>query len=117
MIPCGAQALFLVEVLADGAANHFALNGESIHVAVGFIQPEKVLTTGHAQFDEFVAFFDADFADVAVPVDRTFGDLFEIVAIVDNNLLADGSQLTFSTSSSTLALIVPRWLGVDTRRT
>ena len=66
LIPLRTQALFLVEVLADGAANHFALDGESIHVAVGFAQPEKVLTAGYAQLDEFVVLFDADFANATV---------------------------------------------------
>lgn len=79
-----AQALLFVEVLADGAANHLALDSESIYIAVGFSQPEKVLATGYAQLDEFVAPFDANLANAAVVVDRTSGGLFEIVAILDH---------------------------------
>ena len=50
-MPCGRRRFFLIEVLPDGAADHFALHGELIHVAPGFSDLQVVLAAGHAQFD------------------------------------------------------------------
>ena len=92
--PLGAQAFLLVEMLPNGPANHFPLNGESIHIAPGFSLLEVLLDAGHAEFDELAPLFDADLPNVAVTVDGAASCLFEVVAILDNLYLApDASSL------------------------
>ena len=82
--PLGAQALLLVEMLPDGPADHLALDGEGVHVAPGFSQPEVALPAGYAELDELVPFFGADFADAAITVDAAARRLFEILAVLDD---------------------------------
>ena len=41
-----AQALLLVQVLLDGAADHLALHGQRIHVAVGLAGLQVLLAAG-----------------------------------------------------------------------
>lgn len=86
--PLGAQASLLIEVLPDGPADQLVLNGAGVDVAVGFAQAEVVLAAGSAEFDELVALLDPDLTDTEVAVDGAAGGLFEIVAILDDPLLA-----------------------------
>ena len=92
MIPCGCRRFSLVEMLLNGPADHFALNGEIIHIAPGFSQSEVVLTTRYAQLNELAPFCDTDFANLAISVDGATGGLFEIVTIIDNFYLASHSS-------------------------
>ena len=83
-----AQALLLVQVLLDGAADHLALHGQRVHVAVGLAGPQVVLAAGKAQLHELVALRDADLADAAVAIDRPPGGLLQVVAVLHGDLLA-----------------------------
>ena len=47
-----------------------------------------MLATGAAEFDELVAPFDSDLTDTEVAVEGAAGGLFEVVAILDDPLLA-----------------------------
>ena len=69
-------------MLLDRAADHLALHGERVHVALGLAGPEELLAAGHAQFHELVALRDADLADAAVGVDGAAGGLLQVVAVL-----------------------------------
>ena len=90
-----AQALLLVQVLPDGPADHFALNGAGIHVAPGFSQAEVVLAAGYAEFNKLVTPRDANLADAAVTVDSASRCLFEVVAVLNVLYLASDSTGRF----------------------
>ena len=93
--PLRAQALLLVAMLADGAADHFALHGQRFHVAVCFAFPQEPFVAGHAKFDELVARLDPNLADAARAIHRALRHRFEIVAVLDRHRLAPHAALRF----------------------
>ena len=80
--PLRAQPFFLVQVLADGTADHLALHGQGVHVPPGLAGLEKHFTAGYPQFNELVPFFDPDFTDATIRIQSALGGLFQIVAIL-----------------------------------
>ena len=87
-----AQAFLLIKMLADGSADHLAPDGVGIHVTRDFSQPEVLFAARHSELDEFVASFDADFADAMVAIDGAAGHVFEIVAVLDIDFPAPDSS-------------------------
>ena len=79
-------------MLPNGPANHLPLDGEGVHVAPGFSQPEVSLPARHAELDELVVPFDPDLANAAITVGSPSGGLFEIVAVLDIDLPASDSS-------------------------
>ena len=64
----GAKALFLVQVLLDRAADHFALNRQRFHAAMDLTNAQVLLATWVAQLNELLAFGCVDFANAKAAV-------------------------------------------------
>ena len=75
------EACFFVEVLADGAADHFALYCKRLHIAPCLARLQVLFAAGDTQLQELVAFLHSDFPDAAVCIYFAPGSLFQIVAV------------------------------------
>ena len=81
------QTQLLVEMLLDGAANHLALNGKSIHISIRLARFQELLATGKAQLHKLPALFNTDFSNRTIGIDRPTGNHFEVITILDGALL------------------------------
>src|SRR5690554_7675544 len=80
--PERAQALLLVQMFLDGAADHLALNGQRINVTPRLARAQVLLSAGYPKLQELIPFGNADLADATVAVDGTAGPLLQVVAVV-----------------------------------
>ena len=79
---------FLHQMLVNGAADHQALQRVCVHIAHGLTGLEKCLAARQFHFEKLVVAPGADFADPAIGVNGAPGQLFQIIAILDDGLLA-----------------------------
>ena len=84
----GPQQCFFLQMLADGAANHLALHGQRIDVAVRLPQRQKGFAIGKAQLQKLAALGGVDLAHPKVAVNGALGGLLQIVPIAHGDFLA-----------------------------
>ena len=72
-MPCGREALFLVQVLVDRAADHLALKRVRIHIAHRLAGLQKCSLPGSFTSRSSLSLRGADFADPAIGVDGALG--------------------------------------------
>src|SRR5690606_16234805 len=82
----GAQALLLVQMFLDGAADHLALNGQGINVTPRLARAQVLLSARHPKLQELIPFGNTDLTDAALAVDGTAGRLLQVVAVVHGDL-------------------------------
>ena len=87
-----AEAKLLVEVLADGAADHLARDLVLVDGAVALALPEEEAVAGDAELDGG-AVAGADLADAEVLVELAAGLLLEVVAVEALDGLAADARL------------------------
>ena len=80
--PQRAQPFFLVQVLLDRAADHFALDGTGVHIAPGFTHPQVHLAARHFQLQVLIALSGTDLTNTDVGVQRAARLLFQVKTVL-----------------------------------